>query len=68
MSADTALMYLTESGERDEPRSGSIFYASDPRPCHLFMTADGKAGILQITQVDRETGAIEFQYKLKAEQ
>lgn len=68
MSADTALMYLTESGERDEPRSGSILHANEPRPCHLFMTADGKAGILQVTQVDRETGVIEFQYKLKAEQ
>lgn len=68
MSADTALMYLTESGERDEPRSGSIFYANEPRPCHLFMTADGKTGILQITQVDREAGVIEFQYKLKADQ
>lgn len=68
MSADTALMYLTETGERDEPRSGSIFYANEPRPCHLFMTADGKTGILQITQVDREAGVIEFQYKLKADQ
>jgi hypothetical protein len=68
MSADTALMYLTESGERDEPRSGSIRHASDPRPCHLFMTADGRMGILKITQIDQKAGVIEFQYKLKAEQ